>query len=517
MNNLLVLPVLLPMAVAVFLMFFRKRVALQRIVSLIGSIANVAVAIAIVLRVRSEGILTLQLGGWEPPYGIPFVADMFAALLVLAASITGLGVLLYSFASISREREEHHYYTFFHFLLVGVYGSFMTGDIFNLFVFFEVMLISSYALITLGGSKKQMREAPKYLLINILSSTLFVAGVAYLYASAGTLNMAHLSLRIAEAGQGGVLNVIGLLFLIVFALKAGLFLFFWLPNAYGAPPFAVRALFGGLLTKVGLYAIVRTFTLIFPNDPSFTNNWIAGMAAATMILGGIGAVAYRDIPRILNYNVLIGVGFVAFGLSTGTRDGMDGVVFYMLHDILSKGLMFVLGGMLIAAAGSDRLDRMGGLIRSRPGLGWMFFILALALTGIPPLSGFAGKVLIVRGGLEEGMLTLSLIALASSLLTLYSLIKIFREAFWGTEPETLDSVDEEDAEIVESLGANSREDGPSVVLRKKQTVLANSAAVLLLLFVIGIGVAANSVHGFASQAGETLANPGLYIEAVLKE
>lgn len=515
MNNLLVLPVLLPMVIAVFLMFFRRKTGLQRTVGFIGGIANIAIAAAIVLRVRSEGIQTLELGGWAPPYGIVFVADMFAALLVLAASITGFAVLLYSFASIGKDREEHYYYTSFHFLLVGVYGSFMTGDIFNLFVFFEVMLISSYALITLGGSKKQMREAPKYLLVNILSSTLFVAAVAYLYAAVGTLNMAHLSQRIAEAGQGGVLNVIAVLFLIVFSLKAGLFLFFWLPGAYGAPPFAVRALFGALLTKVGLYAIVRTFTLIFPNDPSFTNAWIVGMAAATMILGGIGAAAYRDIPRILNYNVLIGVGFVAFGLATGTRDGMDGVVFYMLHDILSKGLMFVLGGMLISAAGSDKLDRMGGLIRSRPALGWMFFILALALTGIPPLSGFAGKVLIVRGGLENGMLTLTLVALASSLLTLYSLIKIFREAFWGTEPDLDEADAEEAAEELESAEAGQRSSRASDP--GKRAKFAGLSAVLLLLLVVGMGLAANGVYGFASQAGETLDNPGLYIEAVLKE
>lgn len=490
-------------------MFFREKIVLQRTIGLIGGVANIAVALAVVFKVRGQGIQTLHLGGWAPPYGIVFVADMFAALLLLAAAVTGLALLIYSFSGIGRERERHYYYSFFHFLLVGVYGSFLTGDIFNLFVFFEVMLISSYALITLGGGKKQLREAPKYLLVNILSSTLFVAAVAYLYAAAGTLNMAHLSLRIAEAGQGGVLNVIAVLFLIVFSLKAGLFLFFWLPGAYGAPPFAVRALFGALLTKVGLYAIIRTFTLIFPGDPSFTHNWIAWMAGATMVLGGIGAVAYRDIPRILNYNVLIGVGFVAFGLAAATRDALDGVVFYMLHDIIAKGLMFVLGGMLITAAGTDRLDGMGGLIRRRPGLGWMFFVLALALTGIPPLSGFAGKVLIVRGGLEDGMLTLALVALASSLLTLYSLIKIFREAFWGTEP-----VAGTDCNDAEERSAAVRESEQGSKFRKG---LADTAAIWLLLVVIGLGVGANGVLGFTSQAGETLSNPGLYIEAVLGE
>lgn len=285
---------------------------------------------------------------------------MLASLLLLTASLASFAILLYSFRSIGEERERFYYYTFFHFLLVGVYGSFLTGDIFNLFVFFEVMLISSYALISIGGTKLQLRETSKYLLINIVSSTLFVAAVAYLYAAVGTLNMAHLSQRIAEAGQGGVLNVIAILFLIVFSLKAGLFLFYWLPGSYSAPPAAVRALFGALLTKVGLYAIIRTFTLLFVNDPGFTQPWIAWMAAATMILGGLGAVAYQDIPRILNYNVIISVGFVAFGLAVGTPDSLNGAVFYLLHDMLAKALMFILGGMIISAAGTEHLKNMGG-------------------------------------------------------------------------------------------------------------------------------------------------------------
>ncbi|AOK92533.1 Na+/H+ antiporter subunit D [Paenibacillus polymyxa] len=491
MSNLLALPILIPLCTAVILIFLKEKILLQRFISTVSAILNIMIALVLIYRVHSEGIQTLQMGGWVPPYGIVFVGDMFAALLVLTASVVSLGILLYSFRNIGAERERFYYYTFFHFLLVGVYGSFLTGDMFNLFVFFEVMLISSYALISLGGTKLQLRETSKYLLINIVSSTLFVAAVAYLYAAVGTLNMAHLSQRVAEAGQGGVLNVIAVLFLIVFALKAGLFLFFWLPGSYSAPPSAIRALFGALLTKVGLYAIIRTFTLIFVNDPGLTHTWIAWLAAATMILGGLGAVAYNDIPRIFNYNVIISVGFVAFGLAAATPDALNGAVFYLLHDMLAKGLMFILGGIIITAAGTDQLKDMGGLIKRYPLIGWMFFILALALVGIPPLSGFAGKVLITRGGLDAGMLTLSLIGLGSSFLVLYSLIKVFKLAFWGNEPEG---------------------DLPKIRLKS-----VNAVAAGLLVLVILMGIGADWVYSYVAQAGDVLAHPALYIEAVIKE
>jgi multicomponent Na+:H+ antiporter subunit D len=492
MSNLPVFPILIPLCTAVILMFLKDKIVVQRFISALSMALNIGVCIILVNRIDHDGIQTLYMGGWMPPYGIVFVADMFAALLVLTASIVSFAILLYSFRSIGIERERTYYYSFFQFLLVGVYGSFLTGDIFNLFVFFEVMLISSYALISLGGTKLQLRETVKYLLINIVSSTLFVAAVAYLYAAVGTLNMAHLSQRVAEMGQGGVLNVIAVMFLIVFSLKSGLLLFFWLPGSYSAPPSAVRALFGALLTKVGLYAIFRTFTLIFYHDPGLTHTWIAWMAAATMILGGIGAVAYNDIPRILNYNVIISVGFVAFGLAAATGDSLDGAVFYLLHDMLAKGLMFILGGIIITIAGTDQLKGMGGLIKRHPFIGWMFFTLTLTLVGIPPLSGFAGKVLLIRGGLDAGMLTLSLIGLASSFLVLYSLLKVFRLAFWGDEKEQVKR------EPINLKGVTN-------------------VAVGLLVLVILMGVGSEWVYSYVSQAGDVLANPTLYIEAVMKE
>ncbi|MFG1731707.1 Na+/H+ antiporter subunit D [Paenibacillus sp. 843] len=493
MNNVIVLPLLIPLVTAVILIFCSKYVRAQRWISVVSVILNLLVALFIVNQVNHEGIQTLYMGGWLPPYGIVFVADMLAALLVLTTLIVAAACLFYSFRSIGEEREKHYFYTFFQFLLAGVIGSFLTGDLFNLFVCFEVMLIASYALIVLGGTKRQLRETLKYMLINIISSTLFVAAVAYLYGTVGTLNMAHLSLRVAEVQQDGILSVIGLLFLIVFALKAGLFLFFWLPGSYSAPPAAVTALFGALLTKVGLYAIIRTFTLIFHHDTGGIHVVIGWMAAATMILGSLGAVAYKDLGRILNYNIIISVGFIAFGVAVASSDSLNGAVFYLMHDMIAKALLFILGGIIMARAGTNKLSEMGGLMKRHPLVGWMFFIVALALVGIPPLSGFLGKVLIVRGGLSEGHYVLTGLALASSLAVLYSLIKVFMGAFWGESP-------------------GQQESKPVRIHRT-----AYAAAIGLTVMVIVLGVGSEWIYSYTSQAGAVLSDPSLYINAVLKE
>lgn len=492
MNNLLVFPLLIPLCTAIVLLFLSGRIVLQRWISMIGIALGAAASCLIVAQVRAEGIQALHMGGWLPPYGIIFVADMFSALLTLAAAVVGASCLLYSFGTIGEERERHYFYPFFQFLLVGINGSFLTGDLFNLFVCFEVMLISSYALLVLGGTKRQLRETLKYILINILSSTLFVAAVAYVYGVAGTLNMADLSLKLAEAGQGHIATVIALLFMIVFSLKAGLFLFFWLPGSYSAPPAAVTALFAALLTKVGLYALIRTFTLIFQADQTNVQSWFQWMAIATMLLGAFGAVAYRDIRRIMNYNVIVSVGFLALGLAVLSKDALDGVVFYLLHDMLAKALLFILGGLVMQAAGTSDLRQMGGLIHRYPLMGGLFFITGLAIAGIPPFSGFPGKLLLIRGGLTEGYYLLSAVSLVSSFLVLYSLLRIFMHAFWGEKNPEMDRIPP---------------------LDKKQLLPAAALSVL----VVGIGLGAEHVYGWVSMAGDVLAHSHDYIDAVLKE
>ncbi|QTH45364.1 Na+/H+ antiporter subunit D [Cohnella sp. LGH] len=499
MNNSVVLPLIIPLLTAILLVFLPHRVRAQRMIALLGVLGNLVAALALIGQIDRNGIQTLHLGGWAPPYGIVFVADMLSGLLVLTTSVISLFCLWFMFRSVEKQREKMYIYPLFQFLLVGVYGSFLTGDLFNLFVCFEVMLIASYAMMVLGGSKRQLRETLKYMMANILSSALFVAAMAYLYGAVGTLNMAHLSQRVAELGQGGMLDVIAVLLLLVFSLKAGLFLFFWLPGSYSAPPAAVRALFGGLLTKVGLYAMIRVFSLIFYHDSQVTHTWIAAMSAATMILGSIGASAYRDVPRIINYNVIIGVGFVGFGLSLGAVHAWDGIIFYLLHDMLAKTLLFVLAGMLIAAAGTERLQDMGGLIKRYPLLGWLIFGTMLALVGIPPLSGFPGKLLLLRSGIEAESYWLFGIGLASSFFVLYSLLRIFRMAFWGAEKDT---------KVDKGMGEEGR----------AQRAITGMAPATLGMFalLIAMGLAGERVYGLVRQASEVLGNAALYIDAVMK-
>ncbi|MEH7389892.1 Na+/H+ antiporter subunit D [Bacillus sp. JJ1503] len=490
MNNLVILPIIIPLIAGLVLILFRRNIFFQRLLSILAIMAIGVVSVSLMSQIKVNGIQTLQAGGWSPPYGISIVADMFSAILLMSASIVALFCLIFSFHSIGAEREKHYFYPFYLFLITGVNGSFLTGDIFNLFVCFEVMLISSYVLISLGGTKLQLRESIKYILINVLSSSLFLVAIAYLYAMLGTLNFAHLSLRVAEAGQDGLLTTVSLLFLIVFGMKAALFLFFWLPGAYSAPPTAIAAIFAALLTKVGIYALFRTFTLVFYHKPEVTHFIIGILGALTMLLGAIGAIAYWDIKRILTYNVIVGVGFIIAGLASLTPNGIMGSLYYLIHDILIKALIFLLGGAIIVITGTSKLKEISGLIRNHPYLGWMFFIAALSLAGIPPLSGFLGKVFITRGTFESGYYWLGGIGLLTSLMVLYSIMKIFMNVFWG---ET----------------ALSKE------MEKGTTKGLMFPLGCLTALTIALGLGAEGIHEYVQIAADGLMNPRLYIEAVM--
>ncbi|RKD24496.1 Na+/H+ antiporter subunit D [Ammoniphilus oxalaticus] len=496
MNNLVVMPIVLPLLTGAVLIFFREQIIVQRFLSLVSVVVLIVISFLLMQQVKQEGIQTLYAGGWLPPFGIALVADMFAMLLVLTTAIVALCCLWFSFRSIGNPRERYYFYPLFQFLLTGVCGSFLTGDIFNLFVFFEVMLMASYVLIAHGGTNIQLRETMKYILINSVSSTLFVCALAYLYSVLGTLNMADLSLRVAEAGQQGILNVIAVLFLIVFSLKAGLFLYFWLPGSYSAPPTAIAAVFAALLTKVGIYALFRTFTLIFYHDPGFTHQLIAWMAALTMIAGAIGAIAYQDVKQILVYNVVIAVGFIVFGLAAMTSASLQGAIFYLLHDMIIKAALFLLGGAVIGIAGTSQLKRMGGLIRRHPLLGWLFFLAAIALAGVPPLSGFIGKLQLVQGGIQAQMYGIVGISLVSSLFVLYSVMKIFMNSFWGETGES-------------PIGGESQGGGAL------KGLLAPCAVLIGLSVVMGLGV--EWMIPYIEAAAGTLLDPYIYIDAVLKE
>ncbi len=491
MNNLLVVPLIIPIITAVILVFLREQIILQRIISIVTMIFISIISLLLLNVVQTEGIIRLDFSGWLPPFGILFVADSFSILLVLTANIITSICLLYAFSTIGERHEKMFFYPFVLFLVAGVNGSFLTGDIFNLFVCFEVMLLASYVLVALGGGRRQLRESLKYVLINVVASWMFLIALAFLYGTVKTLNMAHIAVRVAEGGQDPLLTTVAILLLIVFSLKAGLLLFFWLPGSYSVPPTVVQALFAALLTKVGIYALIRTFTLMFPLNQDVTHTIIGVMAGITLIAGCMGALSGRDIYTIATYNVIIGVGFILIGLAVGTESAITGAIYYLVHDMLAKALLFLLVGMMFYVSGESVVKKMSGLIQNYPLFGWIYFLVMLALAGIPPLSGFMGKVLIGQGAIEAGSYVLLAIGFASSIIVLYSLLRIFLASFFG---ETTISYED----------------------RKPIPKGAYLSFILLAVSIVVVGVGAESLAVYVKDAARTLMNPSIYIDAILK-
>lgn len=490
MINLILFPILIPLLMGIILIFFYKKIILQRIFSLLSTGASIVVSIYMIEKIKKEGIQTVNLSNWDAPFGITIVSDMLSALLVLTTNIIAFCVLLYSFKGLDRERQNYFYYAMIQFLLVGVTGAFSTGDIFNLFVFFEVMLMASYVLLVLGNTKIQLRETVKYIIVNVVASALFVVGVAYIYSVVGTLNMALISERISVVGGTGILTVIAVLFLLVFGLKGAIFpLFFWLPGSYNAAPIPILALFGALLTKVGVYSISRTYSLFFYED-SYVFSLLGILALITIILGAIGSIAYNDVKKIIIYNIITAIGVILFGFSTFNAVSLSGSIFYLLHDMIIKGALFLLIGIMIYITGTSNLKYMGGLMKKYPLLAWAFFIAALGLAGIPPLSGFVGKFLIIQGAFQAGNYIGGFIVVLSSLFVLLSVIKIFVKGFWGEESD-------------------------NVTIQPVKTLLLPGCILVLLSFLIGIGV--EVLSPYISLAAESLLQPENYIHAVLKE
>ncbi|OEC03402.1 monovalent cation/H+ antiporter subunit D [Lysinibacillus sphaericus] len=490
MSNIIVLPLIVPVITAILLVFLRQNIMIQRILSLCTLGFVIFISVVLLLEVQQQGVMRIDFSGWLPPFGILFVADSFAVLLVLVANIVAAICIVYAFFTIGEHYEKMYFYPFVLLMVAGVNGSFLTGDIFNLFVCFEVMLLASYALISLGGGKVQLREALKYVLINIVASWIFLVALAFLYGTIGTLNMAHISLRVTEAGADPLITTVGLVFLIVFSLKAGLLLFFWLPGSYSVPPTAIAALFAALLTKVGIYALVRTFTLLFTTNTEVTHTILGIMAGLTILAGCMGALAGRDVRTIASYNVLIGVGFIVAGLAIGTESALQGVTYYLMHDMVVKAMLFLAVGMMIYVTGETLIDNMSGLIRNYPFFGWLFFIMMCSIAGIPPLSGFLGKVLIGQGAIEGGNFVLLGLGFLSSLIVLYSLLRIFLSSFFG---ETILSIEDEKP-------------------LPKRIVLPLT---LLSVCTIALGIGAESMAPYVKDAAETLHTPSIYIDAVL--
>ena len=492
--NLLAVPILMPLAFgALSLTLWHYRRA-QRWLAVVGTAALIAVSLVLLAETLSAGILVLHMGNWQAPFGISLVSDLLAASMVVMTGLMGFAVALYSMVTVGRGHESHGYYPLLHILLAAVCGSFLTGDIFNLYVWFEVMLIASFALLVLGGERAQMEGAIKYVTINLFSSAMFLAAVGLLYGLVGSLNMADIAVRLQTIEQDSLVTVIAMLFLISFGIKAAAFpLFFWLPASYHTPQVAVSALFAGLLTKVGVYVMYRVFTLIFTNDTGFTHGILLWMAALTMLTGVLGAAAQSEFRRILSFHITSQIGYMILGLALFTPLALTGGVFYILHHIVVKTNLFLISGAVYRISGSYQLDKLGGLYRSRPGLSLLFLVPALSLAGLPPLSGFFAKFVLIRASIEADAWAAVAVALLVSFLTLYSMIKIWNEAFWKARPA--------------SAGAERQDNGGLVMLYLPIALLA--------ALTITIGLAGQPVYELAERAAQQLLDRDRYIEAVL--
>lgn len=504
MSILLVLPVLIPLVTATIALLLRGQRDMQRVVSVIGTSASLIAAIALLIMVRNEGIIAGQMGNWEAPFGITLVADLLAAIMVLLGAIMGFSVSIYSLVNIDPRRESFGYHPLYHILMMGISGAFLTGDIFNMFVWFEIMLIASFVLLALGGERGQLEGAIKYVTINLISSMIFLIAIGLLYGMAGTLNLADLSVKLSDVDQPGLITTVSILFMVSFGIKAAVFpAFFWLPASYHTPPVAISAIFAGMLTKVGVYAMFRVFTLVFTQDTGYTHTIILFVAGASMITGVLGAVAQDEFRRILSFHIVSQIGYMLMGLGLFTTLGLAGGIFYIIHHIVAKTNLFLLSGLANRFRGSFELKKLGGLYHAYPLVSVLFMISALALAGLPPFSGFFAKVTLVRAGVELESYYIVAAAAVVSVLTLFSMVKIWTYAFWEPQDPEYAAI-APDAEYDGRLPLNTR---PMMTLIFPVALLASLS--------IAIGLGADFVFNLSYDAAEQLLDPSVYVNAVM--
>jgi multicomponent Na+:H+ antiporter subunit D len=435
----LVLPILVPLSTAAILLLVPKHARLQRWIALAGSTLLLGSTLVLFWRVEGDGIQVLQVSGWTAPFGITLVADLLAAVLVLMVGLVGVAVTAAAFAGVDPKREAFGYHPLIQILLMGVSGAFLTGDLFNLYVWFEVMLVASFVLMALHRTSAQVEAAFKYVAINLIASSIFLTALGLLYGVAGTLNMADLARLWPATRTPGVDMVLAVLFVIAFSIKAGLFpLFFWLPASYHTPPAAIGAVFAGLLTKVGVYALMRVFTLLFQGAPPALFTLLLVMSVATMVIGLVAALNERDLRRILSFNLVAHIGYTTASLSLLTPAALAGGIFYVLHHIVVIANLFLISGVLLRLRRTTDIAGLGGLYRTQPAFSALAMVPIFSLAGVPPLSGFLGKLAILGGIFEAGAYWVGAMVLVVGLLTLLSMGRTWADAFWRPSATAVD-------------------------------------------------------------------------------
>lgn len=526
MNQIVLVPVLLPLLGAGLCLVLGRSARAQRIVSIIVLSTVVVSAVTLLVRADRYGPQAVSIGGWTSDIGISLVADRLAALMLLVSTVVTLCVLLYSFGQgiveFGRDTPLSVFHPTYLVLSAGVSNAFLSADLFNLFVGFEVLLAASYVLITLGGTEARIRAGTIYVIVSLVSSVFFLIAITCVYAATGTVNFAMLAQRLGDLPEG-VQLLLQLLLLVTFSIKAAVFpLSFWLPDSYPTAPAPVTAVFAGLLTKVGIYAIVRTQTLLFPDTDLRTV--LLWASILTMLVGIFGAVAQSDIKRILSFTLVSHIGYMLFGIAIASQLALSGAIFYIAHHITVQTVLFLVAGLVEWRTGSTNLDRLGGLARSAPILSVIFFIPAMNLAGIPPFSGFLGKVALGKAGVADGdwlALVGVVVSIATSLLTLYAIAKVWNRAFWQPIDHEADVDDDDDWAYGPLHGHDQISTGTQVstmwqVAEEQRLPLGMALpTVALVLFSVGLTLAAGPLFGVTDRSADELIERTPYIEAVL--
>lgn len=489
MSDILIpLPVAIALLGAAISLGLGRRPWAQRIFGLLVLGTMVAISAILLSRVSDGSVLATELGGWSAPIGIVLAVDLLSGLMLVTSLAALVTVLVYAIGSPRPIEQARYFYPVYLVMAAGVSMCFLTTDLFNLFVAFEITLTSSYVLIGLGRAREQVRHGVTYVVISLLASSLFITAIAITYAATGTVNMADLAVKLVDIDPH-LRTALGALFLVVFGIKAAIFpLFFWLPDSYPTAPAPVTAIFAGLLTKIGVYAIIRSQSLLFAGPGE--SNLLLIVAGATMLVGVLGAIAQDDVKRILSFHVVSQIGYLIFGLGLLTMAGLASTVYSVVHHILVTTAIFMVGGLIEQATGTAALRRLGGLVRSTPLLGALFLLTALSFAGIPPFSGFIAKLSVVQAGLEVGADWTTAVALLVSILTLFSMTKIWAGAFWG---------DPEDA---------------TIVVRRPSRVMTGAAAAAVVVS-LAVAALAAPIYDLSERAAISLIDPALYVEAVL--
>lgn len=514
LTDLAPLAVMLPVLGAAVTFMLVRRPRAQITVTVSALVLTLVLDALLLAAVWDTGVAAVHLGGWPAPLGITLVVDRLSALMLVVSALVTLAVLLYASAQGLINRDEGGPVSIFHptflILVAGVSNAFLAGDLFNLYVGFEILLTSSYVLLTMGGTAQRIRAGITYVVVSVLSSVVFLIAIAMIYAATGTVNMADLAVKLGELPTD-VQMVLHVLLLVGFGIKAAVFpLSFWLPDSYPTAPAPVTAVFAGLLTKVGVYAMIRTETLLFPGE--HVNALLLVVAALTMVVGILGALAQTDIKRILSFILVSHIGYMIFGLGLATEAGLTATVYYVAHHITVQTALFLVTGLIENRAGTANIDRLGSLAKVSPFVSVLFLVPALNLGGIPPFSGFLGKVGLLRGGVEQATplaYTLVGVSLLVSLLTLLVVVRVWTRAFW----RRAEDVEHPPAQLVAAYErAVARGERPRPL--EPGLVLPTTALVgLTLVFT----VAAGPLFALADEAATDMLDRSPYIAAVLDD